>query len=161
MVSRGAWPEGLGDARPIVITLIGAIGGFLLYNLRTPWRARASVFLGDAGSLFLGFVLAWFAIFACSQLGERSLSPVSALWMLIVPLFDTVGCIVRRKLQGRSPMKSDRRHLHHLLQRCGLTAGQTVAILITINAAGGAIGAAAQSLRFSHLVMQKQRLPPI
>lgn len=134
-------------SRLILLALMGAVAGFLVFNFRTPWRARASIFLGDAGSLMLGFVLGWFAVLACASNGSdaamKPLSPVSALWILIVPLFDTLGCIARRKLHGRSPMKSDRQHLHHLLQRAGLTVGQTTAVLVLTNAAGAAIGLAA------------------
>jgi UDP-GlcNAc:undecaprenyl-phosphate/decaprenyl-phosphate GlcNAc-1-phosphate transferase len=139
----GAWPAAVTDARTIVMLLGGATAGFLVFNLRTPWRAKASIFMGDAGSLFLGFALGWIAIFACSQLGQHSLSPVAALWILIVPLFDTVSCMVRRKLDGRSPLKPDRYHVHHLLQSTGLSAGKAVAILIAVNAIGGFIGVTA------------------
>jgi len=120
--------------------LVGAVAGFLAFNLRTPWRRRASVFMGDAGSLFLGFSIGWVAIYACSQFGTSSLSPVTALWILMVPLFDTVSCMVRRRLNGRSPLRADRQHVHHLLQRAGLSPARAVAVLILVNAAGGVIG---------------------
>ncbi|HVL55206.1 MAG TPA: MraY family glycosyltransferase, partial [Burkholderiaceae bacterium] len=120
--------------------LIGALLGFLVYNLRTPWRARASVFLGDAGSLALGFALGWFAVAAASLPHGHRLSPVAALWILIVPLFDTVSCMLRRAASGRSPMSADRHHAHHLLQALGQRPAAAAATLIGINAAGGAVG---------------------
>lgn len=123
--------------------LVGAVGGFLLFNLRTPWRKRAAVFMGDGGSLFLGFVLGWFAIYLCSPLaGQDHLAPVSAVWILIVPLVDTVSCMIRRVVSGRSPMSADRQHLHHLLQAWGLSPAQTVGLIIVLNALGGVVGVA-------------------
>ena len=124
--------------------LIGAVAGFLCFNLRGPWRKRASMFMGDAGSLFLGFVLGWFAIFVCGPLaGPNHLPAVYALWILIVPLIDTVSCMIRRILSGKSPMAADRQHLHHLLQAWGLSPSVTVAAIIGLNAAGGAIAVVA------------------
>lgn len=153
VMGRGAWPEGLDDARPAILALAGAVAAFLVFNLRAPWRARASIFLGDSGSLFLGFVLGWVAIYACTSFGTRSLAPVAALWILIVPLFDTLGCIVRRLLQGRSPTAADRQHAHHLLQRAGLSVGQTSAVLIAANAAGALIGILGWRLGVPDVVM--------
>lgn len=123
-------------------TLCGAVLGFLVFNLRTPWRPRASMFMGDAGSLLLGFCLGWVAVVAAGQPGTGDLSPVAALWILIVPLFDTVWSMTRRMLQGRSPMSADREHMHHLLQAAGMSPARAVATLIAANAAGGAIGIA-------------------
>ena len=141
--ARQGWPAGVFDPTALCIALLGAVVGFLWFNLRTPWRPHAAVFLGDAGSLLLGFVLAWMAVFACGpQLGNARLSPACALWFIMVPLFDTIYCMTRRVLQGRSPMAAERNHVHHLLQRCGLTTGQTVALLIAVNGASCLIGVA-------------------
>ena len=113
----------------LLVTVMGAIAGFLAFNMRTPWRARAEVFMGDSGSTFLGFVLAWLAVRTSSASGAGGLPPVFALWILAIPLFDTVSCMLRRVASGVTPMTPDRRHLHHLLLALGLTAGQAVLLL--------------------------------
>lgn len=136
----GAVPVRFSDPSNILLALMGAVLGFLCLNMRTPLRARAGVFMGDGGSLFIGFVLGWFAVATTSQFHPDHLSPVSALWILIVPLFDTVACMSRRILSGRSPMRPDRKHVHHLLEACGLSTGQAVSVLIVINALGGLVG---------------------
>jgi len=134
---------GHASLRVAMAGLAGAVAGFLAFNLRTPWRRRAAIFMGDGGSLFLGFVLGWFAIYLCSPLaGPDHLAPVSAVWILIVPLIDTVSCMLRRALSLRSPMSADRQHLHHLLQAWGLSPAQTVALMIALNGLGGAVGVA-------------------
>jgi len=115
------------------------IAGFLCFNLRHPWRTRASVFMGDAGSTMLGFVLGWFLVYL-SQGQEAVMAPVTAIWIVALPLMDTVAVMTRRIRAGRSPFAADRQHLHHLLLGLGLTDGRTCAILLavaTLAAAGG------------------------
>lgn len=111
---------------PMAATIAGATAGFLWFNLRSPFRRKASVFLGDSGSMLLGFTLAWFSIHATSAYGAASLKPVVCLWIVAVPLADSASCIVRRILSGVTPMTPDLKHLHHLLIRFGLTPGQAV-----------------------------------
>lgn len=113
--------------------------GFLVFNLRHRWRSRASVFLGDAGSMMLGAILAFLAI-RLSQRAGQSLSPVAALWICALPIIDTSSLTVRRLIAGRSPFASDRRHLHYLLLDTGLTVSQVVAILVTISVVLGGVG---------------------
>lgn len=111
---------------------LAAVAGFLVFNLRTPWRAKAAVFMGNGGSAALGFVVAWLLV--SSTQGEKSLfPPVTALWLFAVPLFDTLSVMSRRVLQGKSPFTPDRSHLHHLLLASGLSTSQAVAFI-----AGGA-----------------------
>lgn len=122
---------------PLVVALAGALVGFLMLNLRTRWRARAAIFMGDGGSMTLGFVLAWLAVRTTGSYGAASMPPVVALWILAVPLIDTISSILRRILAGVTPMSPDHRHLHHLLPTIGLSIRQTVG---TIHAAALALG---------------------
>jgi len=124
----------VGQAATIEICAIWLAGvvGFLAFNLRTPWRAKAAVFMGNGGSAAMGFVVAWMLV--SSTQGERALfPPVTALWLFAVPLFDTLCVMSRRLMQGKSPFSPDRGHLHHLLLSYGLSTTQTVAVI----AAGG------------------------
>ena len=114
---------------PLAAAMMGGLAGFLVFNLRAPWRARASVFLGDSGSMVLGFTLAWFSIHVTSAYGPASVKPVVCLWIMAVPLADSASCFVRRMLAGETPMTADLKHLHHLVQRLGLTTGQGVLLI--------------------------------
>ena len=136
----GPLPVDVAGATHVLVALTGAIAGFLLFNLRTPWCLRASVFMGDAGSLFLGFVIGWLLVFVCSLPVGSRLYPVSALWIVIVPLFDTVASALRRKWLGRSPFRADAKHLHHLFRAWGCSQSATVAALVGANALGALIG---------------------
>lgn len=117
----------------------GAIAGFLLFNLRFPWQPRARVFLGDAGSLMIGFALGWFAI-DLTQGPGRDFPPIAALWVLLLPLADCVSLMARRVRARRSPFVGDSRHIHHYLLARGFTHGQTLGILVLLSAAFGAVG---------------------
>lgn len=143
-----------GDAHVLAVAclLAGALLGFLLFNARLPGRGRATVFMGDAGSYFLGLVLAWMAI--TLAMGPRpALSPMTAVWILGVPLADTVVLLVRRTLQGRNPFKPDREHLHHLLLARGLSHGSVAAIVIGASALMAVAGVAASRSGVPDFVM--------
>lgn len=101
-----------------VSVLCGALAGFLAWNIRLPWRPRARVFLGNAGSALLGLVIAWVA-FRLTQNPGHPVNPVLALWLLPIPVMDCLVLIVRRLQEGRSPFSAGRDHIHHLMQDAG------------------------------------------
>lgn len=105
-----------GDLLPI----IAAILAFLGFNMRFPWQRRAKVFLGNAGSAFLGYTIAW-VVFRLTQNVAHPVSPVLAPWLLAPPLIDCLVLIARRLKMGRSPFVADRDHLHHLLLEAGFS----------------------------------------
>jgi UDP-GlcNAc:undecaprenyl-phosphate/decaprenyl-phosphate GlcNAc-1-phosphate transferase len=121
------------------IIFCGAIVGFLLFNLRLPWQRQARVFLGDAGSMMIGFALGWLAI-DLTQGPGRTFSPIAALWVLMLPLVDCVSVMARRVARRQSPFVADRHHIHHYLQARGFSDGRVLALLICLSAAFGATG---------------------
>jgi UDP-GlcNAc:undecaprenyl-phosphate GlcNAc-1-phosphate transferase len=118
--------------------LVGACLGFLIFNAR-----RATIFMGDAGSLFLGFLLAVIVVEAAVLLPHpaRVLFPVL---ILALPVADTTTVVVARLRNGRSVVLGGKDHLSHRLARAGLGSGKAVALLIAIEAfmAGLAIAVA-------------------
>lgn len=107
--------------------LLGAIFSVWLVNLSlTPFRR---VFLGDAGSILLGFTVAWILVYY-SQKPISLISPVSALWCVTIPVFDALTVIMRRVRVGRSPFSADRSHLHHILIDSGLSTYATLIIIL-------------------------------
>jgi UDP-GlcNAc:undecaprenyl-phosphate GlcNAc-1-phosphate transferase len=128
-----------------LLALVMVIAGFLCFNLRHPWRTHASVFMGDAGSTLLGFVLAWFLVHL-SQGPEAVMVPMTAVWLLALPLMDTVAVIIRRIRIGHSPFAADRQHLHHLLLGHGLADGRATALLLAMVLMTGAAGVVAHWL---------------
>jgi UDP-GlcNAc:undecaprenyl-phosphate/decaprenyl-phosphate GlcNAc-1-phosphate transferase len=130
---------GLHGQMLVAVIFCGAIAGFLLFNLRLPWQREARAFLGDAGSLMLGFALGWLAIDLTQRAGG-ALYPISALWILLLPLADCVSLLTRRLQRGAHPFVADREHIHHYLLERGFTPQQTMAILVAISACFGAVG---------------------
>lgn len=129
------------DVQILIVTAIVVVA-FLLLNARFRPQQRALIFMGDSGSMFLGFVISWYVI-DYSQGSHRIITPVTALWLLSLPLFDTVYLMFRRILRGESPFAADRFHLHHLLQAYGLSVGQTLFTIVTLAVAlaiGGVYG---------------------
>jgi len=143
---------GLDGRLQILLLLAVVVVAFLLFNMRLPGRAGAPVFMGDAGSMFLGFAITWFFI-DLSQGPGRAMAPVAALWLLLVPLFDTVWLILRRVLHGRSPFRPDFEHVHHVLQMTGLDPARSVLLLWAVSAIAAGAGLAALALGVPEHVM--------
>jgi len=132
--------------------LLGCIAAFLAFNLRSPWRSRAAVFLGDAGSLSLGFVLAWLTVDAAQE-GAQLFAPVTAIWLVAIPISDTILCMGRRLLRGQSPFRADRTHLHHILIDLGMPTARAVALILLLAFVLAAAGVAGWALRIPEHVM--------
>jgi UDP-GlcNAc:undecaprenyl-phosphate GlcNAc-1-phosphate transferase len=152
---------GLNGEFSIALLAAFCVIGFLGFNLRHPWRARAKVFLGDAGSLMLGAILGFLAIAISQRGGGQNLSPVSVLWICAIPAIDTLSLIVRRAAAGKSPFSSDRQHLHHLLLDAGLNDSQAVAALSAGGAILGGIGVLGWYLGVSDTVLLVGLAAPI
>lgn len=123
----------------LLCLLIAAIFAFLIFNFRRRRMLCATVFLGDAGSMMLGYALAWFIIdLYCETNGL--VYPVTFAWILALPVFDAIILILRRTLKRKSPLAADREHLHHIFLRAGYSYNMSVNILIAINILLGLMG---------------------
>ncbi|OGT01360.1 MAG: hypothetical protein A2143_08760 [Gallionellales bacterium RBG_16_57_15] len=111
---------------PLTWAMLGALVGFLLLNSRL-FVNRAWVFMGDAGSMFLGLVLGWFM--AQVTRGVVSAEPALVLWLFGIPLIDTLVVMSRRMKRRQSPFAADRTHIHHVLEHAGLSVRRTVLVL--------------------------------
>lgn len=109
------------------LLLLGSIVGFLFFNFHP-----AKIFMGDTGSLFLGFCLALLALLGFKQIAVVSF--LTPLLIIGVPLSDTFFAIVRRKLQKKPIFAPDKGHLHHCLRELGFSHRQTVLIIYGIAA---------------------------
>jgi len=119
------------------LALSGAVFAFLRYN----W-APSHIFMGDSGSLMLGFSLAFLAI-GSTQAPDTVIRPVVPLLLLAVPIVDTVTIMLKRMIEGRSPFRADRYHLHHIMLRYGPDRERTVMIILAFSlffTAAGVLG---------------------
>jgi len=139
-LAAGALAAGLrAPALTVGAMACGAILGFLPFNFPAFRNHRLRAFMGDAGSTLLGLIIVWFALSIC-QGESRSLSPVAALWFVLMPLSDFFSCFVRRIARGKMPLHPGREHFHYMLMRAGLSARQVLAVLIAFAVFYAAIG---------------------
>ena len=111
----------------VSFALVGAMIGFLRYNLFS-----GKIFMGDTGSLVSGFVVSVLAV-STLQIPENEFSPVYVLSVFSLPILDTLRVMIIRTLQGVSPFTPDKRHLHHVLVKSGMSHPRIVTVTILIN----------------------------
>ena len=101
---------------------------YLMFNLGYFKKYSKKIFMGDAGSMFIGLSVIWLLTIG-TQGDNASFRPVTALWICAIPLMDMLAIVMRRYRKGKSPFKPDRDHLHHILQRAGLSSRQTLIVI--------------------------------
>lgn len=127
--------------------LSAALCVFLCFNLPMFQRKSASIFMGDAGSTFLGFAIAWFAVdlsqvaFLKPQIGLHC-TPMTILWVLAYPLYDLLAVVLHRAQTKRSPFKASRDHLHCLLLDAKMRPGRVTGLLFMFSLTMGFFGIA-------------------
>jgi len=127
--------KGNADASLLCVALAAAIGGFLVFNAPFP---QAKIFMGDGGSQFLGFTLAFLPLLDDGA-GGASLPIPFAAALLLIPIFDTFAAIWRRKRDGRRIDSPDRAHMHHKLMNMGFDARGVDAVVYTLQVALGVL----------------------
>ena len=108
----------------LTLALIGSLLGFLKFNSHP-----ATIFMGDTGSLFLGFIIAILGIRAFDT-AEHTVRLIIPMIALAIPIGDTSVAFFRRLNQGKHPFKPDKDHLHHRLIYLGLSHRQAVYIIL-------------------------------
>ena len=129
----------LGSGQPqlfvagLLLVLVGSLAGFLMHN-----RPPARIFMGDAGSYFVGFYIAVAAVLATFSGGSLPRhATLAPLCVLAIPLYDLVSVVWIRLRSGRSPFVGDKSHFSHRLVEIGFTPGQAVAIIYLATAVCG------------------------
>lgn len=128
--------DGDGTAALMSAILIGATAGFLMFN----WRP-ASIFMGDAGSLFLGFYLAGLPLEVGERAARNASLPIAVALILLVPIFEMTWVTITRGLQRRPIAGGGRDHVSHHLVALGLPEQLAVAIIYAVAIAVGTVGA--------------------
>lgn len=112
----------------LTFVMLGSVLGFLVHNFHP-----AKIFMGDSGSMFLGFIISVITLLGFKTIISTSI--IIPLCILIVPILDTVCAIIRRKLKGESIGTADKSHFHHQLLRRNFSVSVTVLIIYFITAA--------------------------
>lgn len=126
-------------AAAVALALAGAVLGFLRYNL-----PPASVYMGDAGAMLIGLVIGALAV-AARLKGTATVALGAPVALLVLPMLDTTAAVVRRKLTGRGLATTDHGHLHHVLQKHGLTVRRVLVLVaaLGLTASAGALASTA------------------
>lgn len=134
------------------LLFIGAIMGYLLFNLRWPFGSLQKIFMGDAGSMLIGLTVVWMLVIG-TQPETNVFSPVTALYLIAIPLMDMTAIMYRRVKKGMSPFKPDRDHLHHIFERAGYNRKQTLIRITFASLLLATIGVVAEILHIPEWVM--------
>ncbi|MCG9700581.1 UDP-N-acetylglucosamine--undecaprenyl-phosphate N-acetylglucosaminephosphotransferase [Vibrio natriegens] len=134
------------------LVLMVATLPYIMMNLGIFGRKR-KVFMGDAGSMLMGFTIIWLLLAASQTRSEPLIRPVTALWLIGFPLMDMVAIMVRRIRRGDSPFKPDREHLHHIFQRIGFNSRQTLAAICFLSSLFALFGIHGEFKNISESVM--------
>lgn len=129
-----------GGTLPLASAFLASVLAFLSLNARSPWLPRATIFLGDSGSMLLGIVLAYLSVELTSSPSKWSI--LHSAFFVAFPAFETTSVAARRLFAGRSPFSADRTHLHHLLQQRGWTPSAIALVLSFTTGALGLVGVA-------------------
>ena len=142
-IAAVSWKQGMLDGvnnsevAILALILAAAVLGFLRYNFHP-----AKIFLGDTGSMFLGYCLAVLAVMGLTK-SAAAISVFIPIVILGIPLLDTFFAIVRRCYNGQPIFQPDKNHLHHRLMAMGLSHRQTVLVIYAIS---GLLGGSAYLL---------------
>ncbi|MEE2001323.1 UDP-N-acetylglucosamine--undecaprenyl-phosphate N-acetylglucosaminephosphotransferase [Alkalimonas sp. MEB108] len=131
------------DIAVLPILMMVALLPYLAANLQ--WFGLRKVFLGDAGSMLIGLTVIWLLLQG-SQSAASSFRPVTALWIIAIPLLDMAVIMLRRIRKGQSPFKADREHLHHISLRLGLGPRHALLFIVGLAGTAASIGALAEYL---------------
>jgi len=152
----------------LALFVVGTVA-FLIFNFPSGRADSEKVFLGDAGSLLLGLVLAFFLILITEE-NNSLLKTVSAPWIIGVPLLDLMGVICLRAIARQSLIKADRRHLHHFLGDLGMGKIEILVVIGILQGIFVGVGLAGSlldwpdpflfwpmfAILFSYIVLRKQ-----
>lgn len=136
----------------LAIGFAGCLIGFLYYNV-----SPAKTFMGDTGSLFVGFMLSIFCVrfIEISNAGTSTVfktAPAIAISVIIIPVIDTIRVFLLRIIRGRSPFVADSNHLHHRFINMGFTHIQTTGIIVLSNALFIVLSYSLQSIGNAQLI---------
>lgn len=131
---------------------VAALSAFLLFNLGGLRRLFGKVFMGDAGSMMIGLSVVWLLVLG-TQDGESNFRPVTALWLIAIPLMDMFAVMHRRVKKGKSPLSADRDHLHHIFMRFGFSSNKALFVISVVSICFAGIGLAGEYFVIPEVIM--------
>ena len=119
--------------------IIAAIVPFLAFNLSWKGFKGNKIFMGDSGSMFVGLTIVWLMV-DYTQGSSPAMRPITAAWIIGLPLMDMAAIMYRRARKGQSMLRPDRQHLHNIFMRAGLSSRRALAAILLLGCGYAAIG---------------------
>ncbi len=119
----------------MIAALIGVLFAYLYFNVFGKAEQHRKIFMGDSGSLSLGFIVGFLAIKLCMDTPRTVYNPHRIVWawsFLAVPCFDVVRVFFFRIMHGRSPFQPDKKHIHHKIMACGLNQHKALITIVSL-----------------------------
>jgi UDP-GlcNAc:undecaprenyl-phosphate GlcNAc-1-phosphate transferase len=132
------------------LVFIAALLPYLAFNLGLINHKK--IFMGDAGSMLIGLSVIWLLLIS-TQSESASFRPVTALWLIAIPLMDMVAIMLRRVLKGQSPFQADREHLHHISLRLGLSSRESLMLISALACVFACVGIIGEYLLVPEVAM--------
>ncbi|SVC96017.1 uncharacterized protein METZ01_LOCUS348871, partial [marine metagenome] len=104
---------------------------FLLFNLGL-FKHKWKIFLGDSGAMWIGFIISWSLVYFSGD-QDKLIEPVSALWIVLLPLIDALSTFIGRLREGKPIFSGDRAHIHHVLLAAGLKKWQVLVLILLVS----------------------------
>lgn len=135
---------------PMIV--IAALVPFLAFNLNMKGFKGNKIFMGDSGSMFIGLTIVWLLV-EYTQKDMPPIRPITAVWLIGLPLLDMAAIMYRRLRKGQSVLNPDRQHLHNIFMRAGLSSKQALASILGMGACSAGIGIVGEVLIIHEAVM--------
>jgi UDP-GlcNAc:undecaprenyl-phosphate GlcNAc-1-phosphate transferase len=132
--------------------VIAAIVPFMAFNLSWHGFKGNKIFLGDSGSMFVGLTIVWLLV-DFTQGAQAALRPVTAIWIIGLPLMDMAAIMFRRARKGRSMLKPDKHHLHNIFMRAGFSSRCSLVAILLIGCCYALVGIIGELYNIPEYVM--------
>ncbi len=135
-----------------ITVFIFCLLAYMSFNLQVFGKRFDKIFMGDAGSMLIGFAVVWLMI-EYTQGPEPQFSPMVSVWLISIPLMDMAAVMWRRIRAGKSPLHPDRDHIHHILIRAGLSPRRALIVILALSTLMSSIGYGLYKLGVSDWVL--------
>lgn len=140
------------DLAYMCIVIVVAIIPYVAFNMGWLGKERR-IFMGDAGSMMIGFTVIWLLLVSSQMKGGPIIKPVTGLWIIGLPLMDMAAVMFRRIKRKRSPFRPDRDHLHHICSRLGFGRYKSLFLICGISAVFASFGILGEYLNIPEPLM--------
>lgn len=134
------------------VLVISALVPFLAFNLSIKGFKGNKIFMGDSGSMFIGLTIVWLLV-EYTQGTQPAMRPITAVWLIGLPLMDMAAIMYRRARKGQSVLKPDRQHLHNIFIRAGLSSNKSLVAILLLGSMYALVGIAGEMLKVPEYIM--------